>query len=109
MGFVRNVIYGLRALRRSPWFTITAVASLAVGLGATTTTFTLVNSLLLRPLRGVAEPERLVNVFRNEVGEKRQLDGFPLLAYRDFSDVNDVFCGLAVIETGRATKRGDAG
>ncbi|HVT61706.1 MAG TPA: ABC transporter permease [Thermoanaerobaculia bacterium] len=110
MGVVRDLIYSLRALRRSPWFSITAVASLAIGIGASTAIFTLVNSLLLRPLPGVAEPERLVNVFRNEVGEKRQLGGFPLAAYRDYRDFNDVFFGLAVF-TDRAlslTRNGES-
>lgn len=96
MDFLRNVGYGLRTLRRNPGFTVTAILSLAIGIGATTAIFTLVNALLLRPLPGVAEPERLVNMFRKEKGEVRHHGGFPLATYRDYRDGNDVLSGLAV-------------
>lgn len=56
----RDVTYGLRTLRRSPGFTLTALVSLALGIGANTGIFSLVDQVLLRTLRGVHEPERLV-------------------------------------------------
>ena len=52
MGFLQDVRYGARLLRRSPWFTLVAVASLAVGLGSAVALFTFVNALLFRPLPG---------------------------------------------------------
>jgi predicted permease len=60
-----DVRYGFRGLVRQPALTFAAVASLALGIGANTTIFTLVHALLLRPLP-VAEPSRLVGVFTTD-------------------------------------------
>jgi predicted permease len=95
MDFARDVRYSLRTLRKTPGFTVTAILSLAIGIGATTAIFALVNGLLLRPLDGVREQERLVNTFMQE-GSDPELEGFSLPAYREFRDTNDVFDGFAV-------------
>ena len=58
---VQDVRYGLRLLRRSPLFAATAILSFALGIGANTTIFSVVNALLLRELR-VAQPDRLVEI-----------------------------------------------
>ncbi|HEX5758631.1 MAG TPA: ABC transporter permease [Thermoanaerobaculia bacterium] len=95
LDLVHDARHGARALRRDPWFTIAAVASLAVGIGAVTAIFTLVSSLLLRPLPGIAEPDRLVNVFRREVGDPESLGGFPLPVYQELRSASGSFAGLA--------------
>jgi putative ABC transport system permease protein len=58
--------YALRQMRRNPGFTAIAVLTLMLGLGATTAIFTVVQSILLRPL-AYAEPERLVRVYETLV------------------------------------------
>ena len=55
----KDLLYGMRALRRSPVFTVAAVLSLALGIGANTAIFSLLDQVVLRSLP-VADPERLV-------------------------------------------------
>ncbi len=56
-----NLRLALRSLRRTPFVTIVAIVSLALGIGANAAIFSLFNQMLLRPLP-VAEPGRLVNL-----------------------------------------------
>jgi ABC-type antimicrobial peptide transport system permease subunit len=80
----QDVRYAVRLLRRNPIFAITASLSLAIGIGATTTIFTVVNGLLLRAPAGVAQPDRLVDLFHTEDGN-RLVE--PLAPYTDYLEV----------------------
>jgi predicted permease len=77
----QDVRYGLRLLRRSPLFTLTAALSLAIGIGANTTIFSVASALLLRPLPGIAEPGRLVDIGRTRNGKDFDNSSYP--NYRD--------------------------
>jgi predicted permease len=61
----RDVKYALRSLRRTPVFTVIAVAVLAIGIGANATIFSLVSALFLKPLPG-ADPASLVRIASNQ-------------------------------------------
>lgn len=74
--FVQDLRHGSRALVRTPGFTVVAVAALALGTGANTAIFSVVNAVLLRPL-GYKDSERLVTVLhdgRNPVAPANFLD-----------------------------------
>ena len=89
----QDLRYGARMLRKNPGFTLIAVLTLALGIGANSAIFSLVNTILLRPLP-VREPQRLVSVFPTilRTGEARALS-YP--NYVDVRDRNDVFSDLA--------------
>jgi predicted permease len=85
--------YTLRALRKSPGFSLVAVLTLALGIGANTAIFSLVDAVLLRPLPGIEDPGRLVSLWRMQKND--QFDGLGFPDYADYRDRNGSFSGLA--------------
>lgn len=73
------VRYALRGLARSPLFTMTAVASLAIGIAASSTIFGLADALFLRPRTGVVDESRLVDIGRATEGQGFDNFGYQVL------------------------------
>ena len=88
----QDLRYGARLLMRKPSFTLIAVATLALGIGANTAVFSLVNTVLLRPLP-IAQPERVVEITPLRKGADMGSFSYPF--YRDYRDKNEVLEGLA--------------
>ncbi|MFN2455425.1 MAG: ABC transporter permease [Pyrinomonadaceae bacterium] len=90
----QDIRYGLRLLWKSPGFTIIAVLSLSLGIGANATIFAWVKTVLLRPLPGVEASDQLV-AFHGVLtrSENRPIStSYP--DYKDYRDRNEVFSGL---------------
>src|SRR5215469_1794616 len=94
-----DILYGLRMLRKSPAFTIVAVLTLALGIGANTTIFSLVNWLILRPMP-VTHPEQIsVLAYRQRHGNVQ--NQFSVPEYRVIrSQAAGVFSDLAGYQIG---------
>ena len=88
----QDIRYGARLLLKHPAFTVVAVLSLAIGIGANTAVFSVAKAVLF-PALPFADPERLVNVHDNSGHYNGPLSvSYP--AYRNFRDANQVFDSL---------------
>src|SRR5579864_3180447 len=98
MGAIANDFsYALRQLRKSPGFTLLVLGTLALGIGASTAMFGVMNAVLLRPLP-FRDSERLVRIFSTHNGS---VSGPSPLDARDFATNNHTFEKLVVFDAWR--------
>jgi hypothetical protein len=94
---LQDIRFATRMLRKSPVFTTVAILTLALGIGANASIFSLINALLLRTLP-VHDPGQLVELLHRFPGEPH-FNGFSRDAYLLMRDRNDVFSGLTPMLT----------
>ncbi|HUN85592.1 MAG TPA: ABC transporter permease [Terracidiphilus sp.] len=94
--FLRDLRYGLRSMLRAPAFSFFAVLTLALGIGASTTVFTVVNTLLLHPLVA-SDPSHLVCLYTTDVKSQKQSGSLLPVSYPNLQDYragNSALSGL---------------
>jgi predicted permease len=105
---LQDIRYAVRAFARSPGFTLAAVLSLAIGVGANTAIFSVANALLLRPLP-YADPERLVILWNRSPGLGITEDWFSTAQYFDVKTGHQGFEQVAIAIGGNYNLTGDSG
>lgn len=90
--FVRDLKYAVRQLTKAPVFTATAILIVAIGIGANTAAFSVVNAMLFRP-QPFARPAELVDIYQDSDDGEPNSSSFP--AYRDIAAYDDLFDGVA--------------
>jgi putative ABC transport system permease protein len=106
MSIWRDLRYAARSLRRAPGFTVVAVAILAIGIGANSAMFSLVDAALVRPLP-FAQPDRLVMLW--ERSPRFPHNRVSPLNFLDWSEQQRAFASVAAIAGGGRTLTGAGG
>lgn len=92
---MNDVWFGLRILRRSPWFTAVAVLTLGLGIAVNTTVFSWIDSVLLHPFPGVGDPHELA-LIETVTPTGEYLVNTSYLDYRDYRDNLQLVSGVAL-------------
>ncbi len=87
--------YGLRQLRKNPGFTATAILTLTLGIGANAVIFSLVSTILLRPLP-IRHPEQVFAIHQGRQNDPSYSQSMSYPNYKDIRDRNQVLSGMAV-------------
>jgi putative ABC transport system permease protein len=94
--FLQDVRYGVRMLARRPMFTIVAVLTLALGIGANTAIFSVIQAVLLDPLP-FREPDRLVRIWETRLDRGWQRASFTHANFWDIKARNRTFDGIEAL------------
>jgi len=95
----QDLRFGARMLLKQPGFTLIATVTLALGIGANTTIFSVVNAVLLRPLP-YEQPGQLVRLFADDSGRRTDQNGFSPAGITDFRDQLTVFEETGMFDIG---------
>ena len=95
--FLQDLRFGIRTLAKNPGFAVVAILTLALGIGASTAIFSVVDAVLLRPLP-YPNPQRIVTVWEQEANGHRTRLADP--NFLDFRSQNNTLAGLATFSSG---------
>lgn len=95
-GIVQDIRYAVRQLRKSPGFLAVVVLSLALGIGANSTIFSVLNAVVFRPLP-YKHPERLVAIWETQPGRPDDWQPPPIAEVVDWLKQNDIFEDIGLI------------
>src|SRR5438874_8322664 len=101
--FLQDLRYAARMLLKSPGFTLVAVLTLALGIGANTAIFSFIDGVLLEPLP-YGDPERILMVWEKPPGGDR--NGISTLNFLDWKNQNTVFDAMAASRGSSMTMSG---
>ena len=105
-GIVQDVRHSIRGLRRSPGFALTAIATLAIGIGVNTAVFTVTNAVLLRGFRLIDRNDRILYIHSQQNG---QYSGVSYSDFQDWRTEAKSFEGLGAVADLRITLNGEGG
>jgi len=91
--FLNDLKFAVRGLRKNPWFALVCILTLALGIGANTAIFTVINAVLIRPVPGVGNPGEVVMLERLQKNNPDFVFGYP--DYLDYREQAHSFTGLA--------------
>lgn len=91
----QDLRYGFRVLLKSPGFTLVAILTLALGIGANSTVFSWINATLLTPIPGMPHPTQVVSIVRGGQGDNpNTADALSYLDFKDLRDRSQSFSGM---------------
>jgi putative ABC transport system permease protein len=96
----QDLRFGARMMMKSPNVTLIIVLTLALGIGANTTMFSLLDVVFLRPLPGIGEAERIVQIVRTRARTGQGFESVNDADYRDYRDQNSTFTAIATENMG---------